>query len=304
MKLAILSRGPKLYSTARLVAAGIERGYSVAVVDPLHCIVSLTKRRPEVLYRGRRLAAFDAVIPRIGASITVFGLAVLRQLEALGLASANSSDAVARARDKLRSLQLLAQHGLAIPATAFARRRDELRSAIARVGGPPVVLKLIEGTQGVGVMLAESLDSAESVLDAMHWLKHDILIQGFVKEAQGTDVRALVVGGKVIAAIERRAPAGEFRSNLHRGGTARPIILDPAFERAALEATSVLGLDVAGVDLIPSREGPLVLEVNASPGLEGIERATGADVAGAILDLLAARLAQPAPDLTLPVASV
>jgi ribosomal protein S6--L-glutamate ligase len=288
--LAILSRSPRLYSTSRLIDAARARGIDPLILHPLHCVVSLATPRPEILYRGRRLVPPAAVLPRIGASITVFGLAVLRQLEALGVVALNSSNAVASARDKLRSLQLLAQHGIAIPPTAFARRKDELRAAIDRVGGPPVVLKLIAGSQGVGVMLAESLDSAASVLDAMHWLKQDILIQAFVREAGGSDIRALVVGGRVVAAMTRQAPSGEFRANLHRGGTGSPLALSPALERTAIAAADSLGLDVAGVDLIPAAGGPLVLEVNASPGLEGIEKATGHDVAGAIIDLLLARL--------------
>lgn len=288
MKLVILSRNPRLYSTRRLVAAADRRDVACQVVDPLRCVVDLAER-PEVYFRGRKLAGIDAVLPRIGASISFYGLAVLRQLESTGVVSANGSEAIARSRDKLRALQLLAHHGIAIPKTAFARSRDEVRHAIRRVGGPPVVLKLLEGTQGVGVILAESVASAESVLDAMHSLRQNILIQAFVAEAEGVDYRAVVVGDRVVAAMARHAAGGEFRSNLHRGGTAEPADLPPVFADTALAAARVLGLEVAGVDILPSRRGPLVLEVNSSPGLEGIETATRRDVAGDILDYLIAR---------------
>jgi ribosomal protein S6--L-glutamate ligase len=288
MQLAILSRGPHLYSTRRLVEAATARSLEVAVLDPLHCVVALGAGDPAVVHRGRPLSLPRYVIPRIGASITVFGLAVLRQLEALGAHSANASEAVARARDKLRSLQLLVAGGLAIPATAFARRRDELRAAIARVGGPPVVLKLIEGAQGVGVMLAESYESAESVLDALHWLRQDILIQAYLRAAAGRDVRVLVVAGRALAAMERQAGEGDFRANLHRGGSARALELRPELAATAERAAAAIGLAVAGVDLLLVDGQPLVLEVNASPGLEGIERVSGLDLAGAIVDSLLA----------------
>lgn len=293
MQLAILSRGPQLYSTRRLVEAACARHLDVCVLDPLHCVVSLASRRSDLLYCGHPVAVPDLVLPRIGASITFFGLAVLRQLEMLGACSANPSDAFARARDKLRCLQLLARHGLAIPATAFARRRDELRPAIARVGGPPVVLKLLEGAQGVGVMLAESYESAESVLDALHWLKQDILIQAYVR-AEGRDLRVLVIGGRAVAAMERQAAPGEFRANLHRGGTARAVDLSPELVATAEGAAAALGLDIAGVDLLLSDDTPLILEVNASPGLEGIERVSGRDLAGDILDALLRKANTPA----------
>lgn len=290
MKLAILSRNPRLYSTRRLLEAADEVGVQAAVFDPLRCVVDLAGERAEVLHRGRRLAGIDAVLPRIGASITFYGLAVLRQLEAGGVAAINGSEAIARSRDKLRALQRLSRDGIRIPPTAFARSREEVRHAIRRVGGPPVVLKLLEGTQGVGVILAESVASAESVLDAMHSLRQNILIQAFVAEAEGVDYRALVVGDRVVAAMRRDASPGEFRANLHRGGTAEAIELDGETTAAALAAASALGLEVAGVDILPSARGPLVLEVNSSPGLEGIERATGRDVAGAILAYAAGRL--------------
>lgn len=283
MKIAILSRRPGIYSTSRLVEACQARGADVAVLDPLQCIVKLSKKRPEVFHNGERVTGVDGVIPRIGASITLYGLTILRQFEMLGVFAANESESIARSRDKLRALQLLSRHDIGIPPTAFAQRREDVRSAIRKVGGAPVVLKLLEGTQGKGVILAESAKSAESVLDAMNSLKQNILIQAFIEEAAGADYRAIVVGGKVIAAMERRAVDGEFRSNLHRGGTATGVVLDPHQTETAVHAAEVLGLNIAGVDLISSKDGPMVLEVNSSPGLEGIEKATGVDVAGAII---------------------
>jgi ribosomal protein S6--L-glutamate ligase len=294
-KLAILSRNPKLYSTSRLVEAAEARGAEVLVIDPLHCVVNLSKKRPEIDYHGRIVKDVDGIIPRIGASITFYGLAVLRQFEMMGVFAANESQAVARSRDKLRSLQLFSRRDIGIPPTAFARRREDLRDAIKRVGGAPVVLKLLEGTQGVGVILAESVSTAESVLDAMHSLKQNILIQAFIKESAGQDIRAIVVGDRVVAAMRRRAAAGEFRSNVHRGGSTEALVLEPAFEATALEAAHALGLNIAGVDLMPSNDGPMVLEVNSSPGLRGIEAATGRDVAGAMIDYVLENLGRPGP---------
>ena len=286
MKIAILSRKASLYSTSRLVEACRQREAEVSVLDPLQCLVKLSKRRPEVYHHGERIAGLDGVVPRIGASITFYGLAVLRQFEMMGVFPANESQAIARSRDKLRSLQLLSRHDIGIPPSAFVRRREDVRSAIRKVGGAPVILKLLEGTQGMGVILAETAQSAESVLDAMHSLKQHILIQAFVEEAAGTDYRAIVVGQRVVAAMARQAGEGEFRSNLHRGGSARGVTLDPAFERTAVHAAEVLGLNIAGVDMLSSKEGPMVLEVNSSPGLGGIEKATGVDVAGAMIDFV------------------
>ncbi len=285
-KLAVLSRNPKLYSTARLVEAAQARGAQAVVIDALHCVVNLSKRRPEIDYHGRAVRDLDGIIPRIGASITFYGLAVLRQFEMMGVFAANESQAVARSRDKLRTLQLFSRHDIGIPPTAFARRREDLRDAIKRVGGTPVVLKLLEGTQGVGVILAESVGSAESVLDAMRSLKQNILIQAFIREARGQDIRAIVVGDRVVAAMRRQAAPGEFRSNVHRGGSTSAVELEPEYERTALEAAHVLGLNIAGVDLMPSADGPMVLEVNSSPGLQGIESATGVDVAGAMVQFM------------------
>jgi ribosomal protein S6--L-glutamate ligase len=286
MKIGILSRKATLYSTSRLVEACRRRDADAVVLDPLQCVLRLTKKRPEVFHNGERVTGLDGVVPRIGASITVYGLTVLRQFEMMGVFPANESESIARSRDKLRSLQLLSRHEIGIPATAFARRREDVRSAIRKVGGAPVILKLLEGTQGKGVILAESVKSAESVLDAMNSLGADILIQAFIEEAAGVDYRAIVVGGRVVAAMSRQAGEGEFRSNLHRGGTAAGITLDPVYEATAVHAAEVLGLNIAGVDMIPSNEGPMVLEVNSSPGLEGIEGATGIDVAGAMIDFV------------------
>jgi ribosomal protein S6--L-glutamate ligase len=288
MKIGILSRKATLYSTSRLIEACRQRGAEVVVLDPLQCVVKVSKKRPEVFHNGERVTGLDGVVPRIGASITVYGLAVLRQFEMMGVFPANESESIARSRDKLRSLQLLSRHEIGIPPTAFARRREDVRSAIRKVGRAPVILKLLEGTQGKGVILAESVKSAESVLDAMNSLGANILIQAFIEEAGGTDYRAIVVGGRVVAAMARHAGEGEFRSNLHRGGTATGITLKPAYELTALHAAEVLGLNIAGVDMLPSKEGPMVLEVNSSPGLEGIEGATGIDVAGAIIDFVMA----------------
>lgn len=289
LKLAILSRNPQLYSTHRLVEAGEARGAEMHVLDTLHCVVNMAKKRPEVLLAGQAVHGVDGVIPRIGASMTFYGLAVLRQFEMMGVFPANESQAIARSRDKLRSLQLFSRHDIGIPPTAFARSPEDVRQAIGRVGGVPVVLKLLEGTQGVGVILAESIKSAESVLDAMHSLRQNILIQKFVAESRGVDLRAIVIAGRVVAAMERRASEGEFRSNLHRGGTARAVTLEPEYASTAIAAAEVLGLNIAGVDMIPSEEGPMVLEVNSSPGLQGIEKATGLDVAGEMIEFVLAR---------------
>ncbi|HEV7786187.1 MAG TPA: RimK family alpha-L-glutamate ligase, partial [Thermoanaerobaculia bacterium] len=249
MKIAILSRKAELYSTSRLIAAAWRRGAEVTVVDPLQCLVKLSKKKPEVFHHGERVVGLDGIVPRIGASITFYGLAVLRQFEMMGVFAANESSAIARSRDKLSSLQLLSRYDIGIPPTAFVRRPEDVRSAIRKVGGAPVVLKLLEGTQGVGVILAETAKSAESVLDAMQLLKQNILIQAFVAEAEGVDYRAIVIGSKVVAAMERRAGEGEFRSNLHRGGTARAVELDPLYLQTAVHAAEVLGLNIAGVDM-------------------------------------------------------
>jgi len=283
MRIVILSRNPDLYSTRALAEAGTARGHRVDVLDTLQFDLYLRRRRPELLYAGEPVGPVDAVIPRIGASITNFGLAVVRQFEMLGVYCLNESQAIARSRDKLRCLQLLSRHDIGLPPTVYTRQADHVPASIERVEGPPVVVKLLEGTQGIGVVLAESQVSASSVVEAFHGLEQNILIQKFIKEAKGADVRALVVGGEVIAAMRRKAVSGEFRSNLHRGGTAKKYRLPVEFRRTAVAAARVLGLTVAGVDLIASEEGPMVMEVNSSPGLEGITKATGIDVAGTIV---------------------
>ena len=286
MHIAILSRNRQLYSTRRLVEAARLRGHEVSVIDPLKCVMDVTSLRPAVYYRGETLPRFDAVIPRIGASVTFYGLAVLRQFEVMGVYPANESVAIGRSRDKLRSLQLLARAGIGLPVTAFAHSPDDTKTLVKLVGGAPLVLKLLEGTQGRGVVLAETNKAAESVIDAFRELDANFLVQQFIREAGGADVRAFVVGDRVVAAMLRQAKEGEFRSNLHRGGTASVVKLSPAERATAVKAAKTVGLNVAGVDIVRGRDGPLVLEVNSSPGLEGIERATGKDVAGMVIGFL------------------
>lgn len=283
MKIAILSRNQNLYSTRRMVEAAEERGHEIYVLDTLRCYMDIATAKPGISYRGERLEHFDAVIPRIGASITAYGLAVLRQFEMMGTFPLNESVAIGRSRDKLRSLQLLSRKGIGLPLTSFAHHVDNTRDLINLVGGAPLVVKLLEGTQGKGVVLAETVKAAESVIDAFRELGADFLVQEFIKEAGGSDVRCFVVGGKVVAAMERQAREGEFRSNLHRGGTATLTRLTAAERATAVKAAKTMGLNVAGVDLLRSANGPLVMEVNSSPGLEGIENATGKDVAGMII---------------------
>jgi ribosomal protein S6--L-glutamate ligase len=284
MRLVILSRRPELYSTRVLTEAARRRGHEVRVLDTLQFDIRVSRRNPELLYQGAPVGPVDAVIPRIGASITYFGLAVVRQFEMLGVYCLNESQAIARSRDKLRALQLLSRHDIGLPPTIYTRQADHVPACIEKVEGPPVVVKLLQGTQGIGVVLAESTAAASSVIEAFHGLEQNILIQKFIREANGADIRALVVGRKVVAAMKRQAVAGEFRSNIHRGGTARAMKLPPEYRRTALAAARVLGLTVAGVDLIESAEGPMVMEVNSSPGLEGIQKTTGVDVAEAIVE--------------------
>ena len=286
MKIAIMSRNRNLYSTARLVEAGREAGHEMIVVDPLRCVMDITTRKPTIMYGDKPLADFDAVIPRIGASITFYGLAVLRQFEVMGVYPLNESVAIGRSRDKLRSMQLLARAGVGLPVTGFAHRPDDIKTIIKLVGGTPVVIKLLEGTQGKGVVLAETSKAAESVIDAFRALDANFLVQQFVKEAGGADIRCFVIGDRVVAAMKRQAMEGEFRSNLHRGGVATVVKLKPDERATAVRASKKLGLNVAGVDLIRAADGPQVLEVNSSPGLEGIESATGMDVAGKIIGFL------------------
>ena len=283
MKIAILSRNANLYSTRRLVEAGEQAGHEVQVIDTLRCYMSMASHKPEIHYKGQTLEGFDAVIPRIGASITFYGTAVLRQFEMLGVFPVNESVAITRARDKLRSMQLLSRKGVGLPVTGFASAPDDIPDLINMVGGAPLVIKLLEGTQGIGVVLAETRKAAESVIEAFMGLSADIMVQEYIKEAGGADIRCFVVDGKVVASMKRQAKEGEFRSNLHRGGTASLIRITPEERATAVRAARIMGLNVAGVDILRSNHGPLVMEVNSSPGLEGIEAATGKDVAALII---------------------
>jgi len=292
MKIAILSRNAKLYSTVRLVEAARSRGHRVRVLDPLRCYMRIEPGNFAVHYKGRALADYDAVIPRVGASITFYGTAVLRQFEMMGVFTPNSSDAILRARDKLRCLQLLARETIGLPATVFGDNPDDTNDLLAMLGDPPHVIKLNEGSQGQGVLLAEKRSASQSVIEAFRGLYANFLVQEFIREANGADIRCFVVGGKVVAAMRRQGREGEFRSNLHRGGSASAAQLNAAEIDTALRAARVMGLNVAGVDLLRSKRGPLVLEVNSSPGLEGIEAATGIDVAGAVIEYLVRRVRQ------------
>lgn len=289
MKLAILSRNTKLYSTRRLVEAARQHGHSVRVLDPLRCYMRIDSDGFEMHYKGREIAGYHAVIPRVGASITRYGSAVLRQFELMGTYTPNTSDAILRARDKLRSHQLLAAEHIGLPATVFGDNPDDTADLLSMLGPPPHVIKLNEGTQGAGVMLTEKLSASRGVIEALRGLYANFLVQEFIAEAKGADLRCFVVGGKVVAAMKRQAPKGDFRSNLHRGGTAKGVKASAAEQDVAIRAARVLGLGVAGVDLIRSDRGPLVLEVNASPGLEGIEEASGVDVAGEVIAYVAGR---------------
>jgi ribosomal protein S6--L-glutamate ligase len=286
MRIAIMSRSKRIYSTKRLIEACEQREHEVHVVDTTRCYVNIASHRPTIHYRGEQLEPFDAVIPRIGASITFYGTAVLRQFEMIGTFPLNESVAVTRSRDKLRSLQLLARRGIGLPVTGFARAPDDIGDLIEMVGGAPLVAKLLEGTQGIGVVLCETRKAAESVVEAFMGLNVSIMIQEYIKEAGGADIRCFVIGDKVVAAIKRQARPGEFRSNLHRGGSAALIKITPEERSVAVRAAKIMGLNVAGVDLLRSNHGPLVMEVNSSPGLEGIETATGKDVAGMIVQFL------------------
>jgi ribosomal protein S6--L-glutamate ligase len=286
MKIAILSRNSKLYSTRRLKSAAQERGHEVQVFDVLRAYMNITSHNPTIHYKGEPLVDFDAVIPRIGASVTFYGAAVLRQFEMMGVYPLNESVAITRSRDKLRSLQLLSRKGIGLPVTGFASKPDDIKDMIKMVGGAPLVVKLLEGTQGIGVVLAETQKAAESVIEGFMGVKANILVQEYIKEAKGADIRCFVIGGKVVAAMQRKAAPGEFRSNLHRGGTSSLIRITPEERSTAVRAAKLMGHNVAGVDLLRSNHGPLVMEVNSSPGLEGIETATGKDIAGQMIDLI------------------
>lgn len=283
MKIIMLARNPNLYSHRRLLEAAGEKGHRIDIVNTTQCYVNITAHRPRVQYQGESLSGYDAVIPRIGASITFYGLAILRQFEVMGVWPLNESVAIGRSRDKLRSLQILSREGLGLPVTGFANSAKQAEEIIAMVNGPPVVIKLLEGTQGIGVILGETMSSAKSVFEAFRGAKVNVLVQEFIKEAGGTDIRAFVIGKRVVGAIMRTGAADEFRSNLHRGGTAERVRITPEERSTCVRAAKAMGLNVAGVDFLRSNHGPVIMEVNSSPGLEGIEKATNQDIAGQIV---------------------
>lgn len=297
MKLAILSRAPNAYSTLRLKTAALDRGHKVRVLDTLRFAIDLSGREPDLMYRGKTLSDYDAVLPRIGASITFFGLAVVRQMEQMDVYTPNTSSGIANSRDKLRANQILSRHDIGMPPTMFVRDRADVLPAIKQVGGAPVVIKLLEGTQGIGVILAPDTKVAEAVIETLQSARQNVLIQSFVSESKGRDIRAFVVGDRVVAAMRRSAQGGEFRSNVHRGGSVEAVTLDEDYQRVAVQAAQIMGLRVAGVDMLEGKDGPSVMEVNSSPGLEGIEAATGLDVAGAIVDYIANQVSFPELDV-------
>lgn len=297
MKLAILSRAPRSYSTQRLRTAAQDRGHKVKVLDTLRFAIDLAGDEPDLMFRGRPLSNYDAVLPRIGASITYFGLAVVRQMEQMDIYTPNTSAGIGNSRDKLRATQILSRHNIDMPATMFVRERADVLPAIEAVGGAPVVVKLLEGTQGIGVILAPDTKVAEAVIETLHSTRQNVLIQRFVAESKGRDIRAFVLGDRVVAAMRRSAKGDEFRSNVHRGGTTEAIELDEEYQRTAVQAAQIMGLRVAGVDMLEGDDGPLVMEVNSSPGLEGIEAATELDIAGAIVDYVANQVAFPELDV-------
>lgn len=297
MKVAILSRAPRAYSTQRLKLAALDRGHQCKVLDTLRFAIDLSGPEPDLQFRGRPLSDYDAIVPRIGASVTYFGSAVVRQFEQMDVFTPNTATGITNSRDKLRAIQILSRHDIGMPATAFVRDRKDVLPAIERVGGAPVVIKLLEGTQGIGVILAPDNKVAEAIIETLHSSQQNVLIQQFVAESKGRDIRALVVGDRVVAAMRRTAQGDEFRSNVHRGGTVEGVTLEPAYERTAVRAAQIMGLRVAGVDMLEGNDGPLVMEVNSSPGLEGIEQATGLDVAGAIIDHVANQVGFPELDV-------
>ena len=286
MNIVILSRNRKLYSTQRLMEAAEKRGHHVRAVDTLLCYMNITSHNPSVFYKGEALTDYQAIIPRIGASITFYGTAVVRQFEMMGVYSLNESVAISRSRDKLRAYQLLARRGIGMPVTGFAHSTKYTQDLINLAGGAPLVIKMLEGTQGIGVVLAETQNAAESVIEAFRGLKANILVQEYIKEAGAKDIRCLVIGDRVVAAMLRSGKEGEFRSNLHRGGTSRPIKITPEERSTAIRAAKIMGLNLAGVDILRSNHGPVVMEVNSSPGLEGIEKATQKDIAGMIIEFI------------------
>ncbi|MEO6019181.1 MAG: RimK family alpha-L-glutamate ligase [Knoellia sp.] len=297
MKLAILSRAPKAYSTQRLRTAALDRGHDVKVLNTLRFAIDLSGPEPDLQFRGKTLSDYDAILPRIGNSITYFGTAVVRQFEQMDVYTPNTANGISNSRDKLRATQILSRHHIGMPATTFVRNRADVPDAIQRVGGAPVVIKLLEGTQGIGVILAPDNKVAEAIIETLQSTSQNVLIQSFVKESKGRDIRALVVGDRVVAAMRRTAQGDEFRSNVHRGGSVEGVTLDPVFELAAVRSAQIMGLRVAGVDMLEGADGPQVMEVNSSPGLEGIEAATKLDVAGAIIDFIGNQVAFPEIDV-------
>ncbi|SEW30939.1 SSU ribosomal protein S6P modification protein [Cognatiyoonia koreensis] len=286
MKIAMLARNPNLYSHRRLEAAAQERGHELRIINTLRCYMNIASRRPEIYYNGEKLDGFDAVIPRIGASVTFYGTAVLRQFEMMGVYPLNESVAIGRSRDKLRSMQLLARDGVGLPVTTFAHDPKQTEEVLALAGNAPLVIKLLEGTQGLGVVLADTNRSAKSVIEAFRATNTNILVQEYIKESGGSDIRAIVIGGRVVAAMKRTGAEGEFRSNLHRGGTAQVVKLSPEERSTAVRAAKSMGLNVCGVDMLRANHGAVVMEVNSSPGLEGVEKATGLDIAGKIIEFI------------------
>ena len=297
MKLAILSCAPNVYSTRRLKEAAEQRGHQVKVLNTLRFAIDLDRGNPDLYYRQQQLDTYDAVLPRIGASITYFGTAVVRQFQEMDVFCANTAHGILNSRDKLRSLQILSRHSIGLPRTSFVRDKKDVLPAIQRVGGAPVIIKLIEGTQGIGVLLAESVKQAESIIELLQSQKQNVLIQKFVKESKGRDIRAFVVGDQVVAAMRRVAQGQEFRSNVHRGGVAEPVELSEEYRETAVRCTQIMGLRVAGVDMLEGKDGPQIMEVNSSPGLEGIETCTGLDIAGAVVDYIAAQVDFPEIDV-------
>ncbi len=286
MKMVLMCRNAELYSHKRIVEAAEQRGHEIDVIDHLRCYINITSHRPTVRYKGEDLPYFDCVIPRIGASVTFYGTAVLRQFEMMGVYPVNESVAISRSRDKLRSLQLLARKGIGLPVTVFAHRTSRAEEILDMIGGAPVVIKLLEGTQGIGVVLGETQKGAESIIQAFGGVNTNILVQEFIKEAGGEDIRCIVIGDKVVASMKRKGKEGDFRSNIHRGGSAEKVKITPQERSTAVSAAKVMGLNFCGVDLLRSNHGPVVMEVNSSPGLEGIETATGVDVAGGLIDFI------------------
>lgn len=297
MKLAILSCSPKCYSSRRLLEAAKQRGHFAKVLDTLKFSIDLEAGTPDLYFKGKVLSSYDAILPRIGASITYFGTAVVRQFEQMDVFTANSSTGIGNSRDKLRCMQILSRHQIGMPQTTFVRNKSDVLPAIERVGGAPVIIKLLEGTQGVGVILADSVKIAEAIIETLHSTRQNVLVQKFVSESRGRDIRAFVIGDRVVAAMRRTAQGQEFRSNVHRGGKTEAIELDEAYQDAAVRSAQIMGLRVAGVDMLEAADGPQVMEVNSSPGLEGIEAATRLDIAGAIIDYLAAQVDFPEVDI-------